>query len=264
MGTFGLIWAHKVWRIPVFYLYFWWKDKLIIMFTIGQIYSRAILRNEHFNNWDGVRAFIFEEGILMGIVYNPPQDPNAPIRYCVYGKPNGTYKRLFGGNHTFLKVIPIFKNIGNNNVEFDGYFKVKYIGIPRITSPCIAVLADKILVGEIELENVYIIIKQLKLNSMQRLIDNLRNDCCSSTITTIRRPLLVKLYRTIQDAFDENDNFSWFPLERVIALNDSVARPLGINCHSSEDGRCVISLITYKFNDNQHNDYTLVNRMEII
>ena len=136
------------------------------MFTIGQIYSRAVLKNNHFHHWDGVRAFIFEDGllhinkqmaeidILAGIVYNPVIDINAPLRFCVYGKPNGDFQKNFIGSPACKKVIPVFKSIGNNDVEFDGYFKVKYIGIPRITSPCIPVLADTILVGEIELENV--------------------------------------------------------------------------------------------------------------
>lgn len=98
---------------------------------------------------------------------------------------------------------------------------------------------------------------------MQQLIDNLAVGGGVNTITTVGNPLNeVKLYGTIAEAFAQNGNFRWFSLVDIAALNNVDARPAGINSHLL-NGQCVISLITYKQNGNQHNDYTLADQMEI-
>ena len=126
-------------------------------------FSRDLLKNEHFHNWDGVRAFIFEDGllhinqqmvdidILVGIVYNPEIDLKVPLKFCVYGKPNGYYKKKFEGSPACKKVIPVFKSLGENEVEFIGCFEVVYIGVPRPICTCELNNKLGVLVGEIEL-----------------------------------------------------------------------------------------------------------------
>ena len=131
---------------------------------IGKAYSRKDLKACKFPTWDLVRAFIFERAfcyqnnqqvdidLLVGIVYDPTHNINAPTHFCVYGKPNGFFDGIFGGNPGSKRIIPVFKSLKHNNVEFVGCFEVVYIGRPRPNAQCVPNLANgSVLVGEIEL-----------------------------------------------------------------------------------------------------------------
>ena len=76
----------------------------------------------------------------------------------------------------------------------------------------------------------------------KKLEDNLKSDCCSTNLTIKPDNHIIKLYNTINDACEENQNFAWYPLERIVSLNDNISKPDGIPCHKCDNKKCVISL----------------------
>ena len=131
---------------------------------IGNTYSRECLKCCKFPTWDLLRAFIFEEAsinqnnrmidanLLVGIVYDPAKNPNAPNHFCIYGQPNEDYDKIFGGVIASKKMIPVFHKGKTNEVIFNGCFEVVYLGRPRQNVKCLPERPDgRILVGEIEL-----------------------------------------------------------------------------------------------------------------
>jgi len=103
---------------------------------------------EKFPGWDGIRAFIFNGNVLIAIVYNEDENPNAETSFCVYGKPGGDYAKKFATVITG-NVIPVYRNVGPNEVELKGCFKVKSV---LKKSKCPAISGDRILICELLLE----------------------------------------------------------------------------------------------------------------
>jgi len=100
---------------------------------------------------------------------------------------------------------------------------------------------------------------------MQRLIDNLRKDCCASTITVVGNSINgeAKLYDSIKDACEQNNNFKWYNLANIVALNITTARLTGIICRKCEKNKagvkCVLSIKINK----RHTRFTPINRVEV-
>ncbi|OYU82650.1 MAG: hypothetical protein CFE24_15010 [Flavobacterium sp. BFFFF2] len=105
---------------------------------------------------------------------------------------------------------------------------------------------------------------------MQRIINNLKPDCCTNNIRVVGNPILkeVKLFDKIEDACHQNQNNSWYPIEDVVDFNNMANRPTGIVCHSCKNENkkedienvCVISLII----DNHKNTrFSLSDSVEV-
>ena len=114
--------------------------------------------------------------------------------------------------------------------------------------------------------------RQEIIDKLHELNENLRpNDCCTEIIPVIKRSKSdilpqIKLYKDIQDARLETNNFEWHLLDEILDLNNNIARNTHIVCNPSEEG-CIVSLIVRKYN-NEHNSRTTmfskINKLEII
>ncbi|MBM3185378.1 MAG: hypothetical protein FJZ67_03685 [Bacteroidetes bacterium] len=78
---------------------------------------------------------------------------------------------------------------------------------------------------------------------IQELENNLKPDCCSSTLIVNGGELKIKLYDTIADACGENEKYKWYYLDKIVLLNNKTKRGKGIVCHKCQNDKCVISLI---------------------
>ena len=100
---------------------------------------------------------------------------------------------------------------------------------------------------------------------MQRLNENLRADCCANTMAIVGNPILgeVKLYDRIKDACEQNNNFKWYQIADIVALNLPAARTTGIICRNckekTKEVKCVLS---FKVNT-RHTRFAPINRVEV-
>ena len=98
------------------------------------------------------------------------------------------------------------------------------------------------------------------LELLNELKDNLKKDCCSLNLKVQPINFLIKLYDTIEDACLQNENFAWFPLEKIVELNLKEVRPKGIICHMCDNGKQIISLIK---DYNENTMFCILNEIEI-
>lgn len=80
------------------------------------------------------------------------------------------------------------------------------------------------------------------LHLIKQLEENLKSDCCSKSLDINTSQICIKLYDTINDACAENENFAWYPLERIVSLNNHSVKSNGIPCHQCDNQKCIISL----------------------
>jgi hypothetical protein len=100
-----------------------------------------------------------------------------------------------------------------------------------------------------------------KINQLiKELENNLKADCCTSKLVVNGGELKIKLYDTIADACEENKNFKWYSLEKVVLLNNNSAKPIGITCRSCENNKCILSLLIDK---NQNYRYCVAENIEL-
>jgi hypothetical protein len=97
-------------------------------------------------------------------------------------------------------------------------------------------------------------------NLFKKIEDNLKSGCCSTDLTINVDNHIIKLYNTINDACEENQNFVWYPLERIVSLNDNIKRKSGIPCHQCDNHKCVISLI---IDDKENTRFCVAENIEI-
>lgn len=108
---------------------------------------------------------------------------------------------------------------------------------------------------------------EIDIQTLENLVrQNSNDDCCSNNIRFIisgdaaKGKPFIKLYDNICFACKEEGNSAFYPLERIIRLNDNK----NLNCHNCKDKcgieGCVISLRVYE----GRTAFTKVNRMQII
>jgi hypothetical protein len=97
-------------------------------------------------------------------------------------------------------------------------------------------------------------------NLLKKLEDNLKTDCCSNKLTINADNHIIKLYDSINDACEENQNFAWYPFEHIVSLNDIISRETGIPCHHCDNKKCVISL---RIDNHQNTRFCVVGNIEI-
>lgn len=95
---------------------------------------------------------------------------------------------------------------------------------------------------------------------IQQLEENLKSDCCSNSFNINTSQFCIKLYDTINDACAENENFAWYPLERIVSLNNKLERDKGIPCHQCDNQKCVISL---RIDENENTRFCVADNLEI-
>lgn len=95
---------------------------------------------------------------------------------------------------------------------------------------------------------------------IQGLEDNLKADCCISKLTINASELRIKLYQTIGDACEENENHKWYNFNDVAIFNNNIERPTGIVSHKCECHKCIISLIIDK---SENTRFCVVGNVEL-
>lgn len=98
------------------------------------------------------------------------------------------------------------------------------------------------------------------LHLIQQLEENLKSDCCSNTLNINTSHFCIKLYDTTNDACEENENFAWYPLERIVSLNNNSVKSNGIPCHHCENQKCIISL---RIDENENTRFCVADNLEI-
>jgi hypothetical protein len=95
---------------------------------------------------------------------------------------------------------------------------------------------------------------------IQQLEENLKSDCCTNSLNINTSQFCIKLYNTINDACEENENFVWYSLERIVSLNNKLERDKGIPCHHCDNKKCVISL---RIDENENTRFCVIGNMEL-
>lgn len=95
---------------------------------------------------------------------------------------------------------------------------------------------------------------------IQELEDNLKSDCCTNQFVINFGNPKIKLYFTIADACEENENFDWYDLEEIVFLNNKIKRVKGIVCHECKNQKCIISLIVDK---SENTRFCVVSNVEL-
>ncbi len=95
---------------------------------------------------------------------------------------------------------------------------------------------------------------------LKDLESNLKLDCCDSKFQIKPFKSLIKLFDTIDDACEENNNFSWYEFEETVDLNTKFNRPKGIVCHKCKNQKCIVSLI---IDESENTRFCVAGNVEI-